>query len=144
MRLADRWATWIVAIALFPQGLMATGELIRAVTILVVFCPCALGWQLPRRSWPLSRTPPGMASWCGKGCLERLSCVSHLTFDKTGTLTAVLRAWRPCAVSAGAPEQELYRYAPVCELRSEHPLGKAIVRCYRKDSVQKLQPEQFA
>ena len=77
--------------------------------------------------------------------LERLSCVSHLTFDKTGTLTcgdprvAAVRSFLP-----ELPEQELYRYAACAELRSEHPLGKAIVRCYRKDSVRELpQPEQF-
>lgn len=42
--LADKWATWIVVIALTAAGLtwIISGEIIRAVTILVVFCPCAL------------------------------------------------------------------------------------------------------
>lgn len=42
--IADRWATWIVAIALLAAAAtwFATGEIIRSVTILVVFCPCAL------------------------------------------------------------------------------------------------------
>ena len=144
VRLADRWATWIVAIALVSAGgtWMATGELIRAVTILVVFCPCAL----------VLATPTAVMAAIGHGflvregdALERLSCVSHLTFDKTGTLTcgaprvAAVRSFLP-----ELPEQELYRYAACAELRSEHPLGKAIVRCYRKDSVRELpQPEQF-
>ena len=41
---ADRWATWIVIIALNAAALtwIFTGQIIRAVTILVVFCPCAL------------------------------------------------------------------------------------------------------
>lgn len=47
--IADRWATWIVIIALSAAVLtwLFTGEIIRAVTILVVFCPCALVLATP-------------------------------------------------------------------------------------------------
>ena len=47
--LADRWATWIVIIALTSAALtwLISGEIIRAVTILVVFCPCALVLATP-------------------------------------------------------------------------------------------------
>ena len=47
--LADRWATWIVVVALTAAALtwLITGEIIRAVTILVVFCPCALVLATP-------------------------------------------------------------------------------------------------
>ena len=47
--LADRWATWIVVIALSAAALtwLISGEIIRAVTILVVFCPCALVLATP-------------------------------------------------------------------------------------------------
>ena len=47
--LADRWATWIVVIALTAAALTwaISGEIIRAVTILVVFCPCALVLATP-------------------------------------------------------------------------------------------------
>ena len=42
--IADRWATWLVVIALSAAALtwLISGEIIRAVTILVVFCPCLL------------------------------------------------------------------------------------------------------
>ena len=148
VRLADRWATWIIAIALVSAGgtWMATGELIRAVTILVVFCPCALVLATPTAVMAAIGNATRHGFLVREGdALERLSCVSHLTFDKTGTLTcgaprvAAVRSFLP-----ELPEQELYRYAACAELRSEHPLGKAIVRCYRKDSVRELpQPEQF-
>ena len=148
VRLADRWATWIVAIALVSAGgaWMATGELIRAVTILVVFCPCALVLATPTAVMAAIGNATRHGFLVREGdALERLSCVSHLTFDKTGTLTcgaprvAAVRSFLP-----ELPEQEIYRYAACAELRSEHPLGKAIVRCYRKDSVRELpQPEQF-
>lgn len=47
--LADRWATWIVVITLLATvgAYVVTGEIIRAVTILVVFCPCALVLATP-------------------------------------------------------------------------------------------------
>lgn len=47
--LADKWATWIVVIALSAAGMTwaISGEIIRAVTILVVFCPCALVLATP-------------------------------------------------------------------------------------------------
>ena len=47
--MADRWATWIVVIALTAAALTwaVTAEIIRAVTILVVFCPCALVLATP-------------------------------------------------------------------------------------------------
>lgn len=130
VRLADRWATWIVAIALVSAGgaWMATGELIRAVTILVVFCPCALVLATPTAVMAAIGNATRHGFLVREGdALERLSCVSHLTFDKTGTLTcgaprvAAVRSFLP-----ELPEQELYRYAACAELRSEHPLGKAI------------------
>ena len=47
--LSDRWATWIVVIALTAAALtwLISGEIIRAVTILVVFCPCTLVLATP-------------------------------------------------------------------------------------------------
>ena len=47
--LADRWATWILVISLSAAALtwLISGEIIRAVTILVVFCPCALVLATP-------------------------------------------------------------------------------------------------
>ena len=57
--LADRWATWIVVIALSAAAItwLVTAEIIRAVTILVVFCPCALVLATPPPSWRPSATP---------------------------------------------------------------------------------------
>ncbi len=146
--LADRWATWIVAIALASAGAawLVTGEVIRAVAILVVFCPCALVLATPTAIMAAIGNASRHGFLVREGdALERLASVSHLTFDKTGTLThgtprvAAVRSFLP-----NLPERELYRYAACAELRSEHPLGKAVVRCYRKDTEQELsQSEQF-
>lgn len=105
VRLADRWATWIVAIALVSAGgtWMATGELIRAVTILVVFCPCALVLATPTAVMAAIGNATRHGFLVREGdALERLSCVSHLTFDKTGTLTC--GAPRVAAVRSFLPE----------------------------------------
>ena len=88
--LADRWATWIVVIALTAAVLtwLVTGLVIRAVTILVVFCPCALVLATPTAIMAAigNATKHGFLVREGDA-LERLSAVSHVAFDKTGTLT---------------------------------------------------------
>ncbi len=86
--IADRWATWIVVIALSAAALtwLITGEIIRAVTILVVFCPCALILATPTAIMAAigNATKHGFLVREGDA-LERLAKVSKITFDKTGT-----------------------------------------------------------
>ena len=88
--LADRWATWIVVTALVAAaGTWAvTGEIIRAVTILVVFCPCALVLATPTAIMAAigNATKHGFLVREGDA-LERLATVRRVCFDKTGTLT---------------------------------------------------------
>ena len=88
--IADRWATWIVVIALVAAGLTwyFTGEIIRAVTILVVFCPCALVLATPTAIMAGigNATKYGILIRQGDA-LERLAQVQRIAFDKTGTLT---------------------------------------------------------
>lgn len=146
--LADRWATWIVVVALCSAVITwgITGEVLRAVTILVVFCPCALVLATPTAIMAAigNATKHGFLVREGDA-LERLSTTTHLTFDKTGTLTC--GAPSVVAVRSFLPnlaEKDLYRYVAYAELRSEHPLGKAVVCCFLKEGEQELhQPEQF-
>ncbi|MBO5524962.1 MAG: cation-translocating P-type ATPase [Roseburia sp.] len=140
--IADRWATWIVVIALTAAVLtwLITGEMIRAVTILVVFCPCALVLATPTAIMAAIGNATRHGFLVREGdALERLASVSEITFDKTGTLTygtpevAAVRSFR-----ADLPEEELYRLAAAAEQRSEHPLGKAVVNCYRRREEKEL------
>ncbi len=136
--LADRWATWIVVAALttaFLTGLF-TGEIIRAVTILVVFCPCALVLATPTAVMAAigNATKHGFLVREGDA-LERMASVRKITFDKTGTLTCGTP--RVIAVESFQPdraESAVYACGAGAELRSEHPLGKAILRCYREEA----------
>jgi P-type E1-E2 ATPase len=88
--LADKWATWIVAIMMIVAmaTFLITDDIIRAVTVLVVFCPCAF----------ILATPTAVVAAIGNltkhgilvqkaDAIERLSSVTHISFDKTGTLT---------------------------------------------------------
>ena len=146
--LADRWATWIVVIALSSAAItwLVTGEIIRAVTILVVFCPCALVLATPTAIMAAIGNATRHGFLVREGdALERLSQVTRIAFDKTGTLTF----GQPhvvdvqCLEEDSSPEQ-LYAWAAGAELRSEHPLGKAIVRCYSEErQTQPPQPEEF-
>ena len=147
-RLADRWATWIVVIALSASVLtwLITGEIIRAVTILVVFCPCALVLATPTAIMAAigNATKHGFLVREGDA-LERLAQVTKVCFDKTGTLT--YGAPRVVAVRSllpGVSDAELYRWAAGAELRSEHPLGRAVVSGFlEQDSLAGTGVESF-
>ena len=133
--LADRWATWIVVIALSAAGLTwaFTGEIIRAVTILVVFCPCALVLATPTAIMAAIGNATRHGFLVREGdALERLSAVTKITFDKTGTLTYGTPKVIAVKTVSDYTEDEVYSFAAAAEQMSEHPLGKAVVRCYDK------------
>ncbi|TCL53732.1 copper/silver-translocating P-type ATPase [Kineothrix alysoides] len=146
--LADRWATWIVVIALVSSGLTwaVTGEVIRAVTILVVFCPCALVLATPTAIMAGigNATKHGILISQGDA-LERLAKVKCVAFDKTGTLTyGELSVSRVESCSQSFDNDRLLALVASAELRSEHPLGKAIVAEYRQiKGKPPIEPEVF-
>lgn len=129
--IADRWATWIVVIALSAAALtwLITGEIIRAVTILVVFCPCALVLATPTAIMAAigNATKHGFLVREGDA-LERLAKVSKITFDKTGTLTYGTPKVTEVVPLSDYEKNEIYAYAAAVEKMSEHPLGKAITK----------------
>ena len=137
--IADRWATWIVIIALTAAAgtWFVTGQIIRAVTILVVFCPCAL----------VLATPTAIVAAIGNSAkhgflvrrgdvLEKLAKVSKITFDKTGTLTyGKPEVIEYKSVNNNITDEELYCYVATAESFSEHPLGTAITRCFKASNI---------
>ena len=146
--LADRWATWIVVTALVAAAgtWPVTGEIIRAVTILVVFCPCALVLATPTAIMAAigNATKHGFLVREGDA-LERLATVRRVCFDKTGTLTtghprvAAVRSFDEVLSEDG-----LYALAAGVEARSEHPLGKAVVSGWREAGGKLAAAEDFA
>ena len=145
--LADRWATWIVVIALSAAAVTwaVTGQIIRAVTILVVFCPCALVLATPTAIMAAIGNAAKHGFLVREGdALERLAGVKVLAFDKTGTLTQ----GTPRVVAAKSctdvlTDAQLYTLTASVETRSEHPLGKAIVRSHQQEETPLFEPVDF-
>lgn len=133
---ADKWATWIVVVALSAAALtwLFTGQIIRAVTILVVFCPCALVLATPTAIMAAigNATKHGFLVREGDA-LERLSKVDTVAFDKTGTLTkGKLSVTEYKSVDNEFSDEDIFLYACASEAFSEHPIGKAIVNSYKE------------
>ena len=129
--IADRWATWIVVAALSAAALtwLVTGQLIRAVTILVVFCPCALVLATPTAITAAIGNATRHGFLVREGdALERLAQVKKAAFDKTGTLTLGQPSVQRVQPQNGWSEDELFALTAGAERLSEHPLGKAVVR----------------
>lgn len=145
--LADRWATWIVVIALTAAVATwaVTGQIIRAVTILVVFCPCALVLATPTAVVAAIGNASRRGLLVREGdALERLSKVSVVTFDKTGTLTHGTPEVTAVESVSDIPAEELFELAASAELLSEHPLGKSVVRCFTEKSRKTpMSPDSF-
>ena len=133
---ADRWATWLVVIALSCAIItwIVTGQFMRAVTVLVVFCPCAF----------ILATPTAVLAGIGNAAkygivvrsgdaVERLSTIKRVAFDKTGTITyGKPQVTAFVSVDKAYSDNGILRIAALAEQKSEHPLGKAIWDAYEK------------
>ena len=146
--IADKWATYIV-VAAFISALLTwiiTGEIIRAVTILVVFCPCALVLATPTAIVAAIGNVSKNGILVKEGdALERLSSISKIAFDKTGTLTyGKPKVEEVVSLIDNIKNEELYEMIASCELYSEHPLGKAIVSSFKETYNKEIKiPEEF-
>ena len=143
-RIADKWSVWLVPIALavaiiasivnYLMGMPIMTALNRGVTVLVVFCPCALALA----------TPTSIMAAIGKGtkrgviiksgaALEVLGKADTIAFDKTGTITCgKLEVSDITAFQKSLTRDQLLQLTAAAESRSEHPLGKAITACCKK------------
>ncbi|WP_334196507.1 cation-translocating P-type ATPase [Muricomes intestini] len=132
--LADRWATWMVIVSFLTSVVtwLVTGELIRAVTVLVVFCPCAFILATPTAIMAGigNATKYGILVRSGDA-LERLSKIKYIAFDKTGTLTnGTPKVVAVKSLAEYCSDEDILRIAALVEKHSEHPLGKAICAAY--------------
>ena len=128
-RIADKWASWLVPVALLIAILayIFTGDIVRAVTVMVVFCPCALVLATPTAIMAAigQATKHGVIVKSGEA-LEKMGKVNTIAFDKTGTLTYGQLEVSDIVPLSDLSKNELLRLAGAAESRSEHPLGKAI------------------
>lgn len=144
--IADRFATWIVLIALSTAVLtwIFSGEITRAVTILVVFCPCALVLATPTAIVAAIGNATRHGFLVREGdALERLAKVSTIAFDKTGTLTIGKPRVVDFKSSGEMSDQEIFALCAAAESFSEHPIGKAIVTSFREKFGKEESCENF-
>lgn len=138
-RIADKAASWLVPVALLIAILsyVFTGNIITAVTVLVVFCPCALVLATPTAIMAAigQAAKHGVIIKSGEA-LEKMGKVDTIAFDKTGTLTyGRLDVSDIISFSASISETDLLFLAASAEAKSEHPLGKAIAACAKAKKV---------
>jgi len=130
-RIADIVASRLVPIALMIAciGYLVTGNIIVGVTVLVVFCPCALVLATPTAVMAAigQATKHGVIIKSGE-ILETMGKVDTMAFDKTGTLTrGQLSVQSILVVDTDYSEIDILQLAASAEAKSEHPIGKAIV-----------------
>lgn len=146
-RIADRCASWLVPVALLIAiftGLV-TQDIVRAVTVLVVFCPCALVLATPTAIMAAigQATKHGVIIKSGEA-LEKMGKINTIAFDKTGTLTyGKLEVSDIISFDEGISENDLLVLSASAEAKSEHPLGKAIVEYAREKGVSLQESDSF-
>ncbi len=130
VKIADKWATYLVAAVFVIAALtyLFTKEVSRALTVMVVFCPCAF----------ILATPTAIVAAIGNlsrhgilvrdgDAIEKMSQTDRIVFDKTGTLTEGKPSVEKIITAEGVSENELLMYAGATEKASEHPYAKAIL-----------------
>lgn len=146
-RIADRAASWLVPIALFIAILayVFTENIITAVTVLVVFCPCALVLATPTAIMAAigQATKHGVIIKSGEA-LEKMGKVDTIAFDKTGTLTyGRLDVSDMISFDKSISKIDLLSLTASAEAKSEHPLGKAIVAYAKSKEVPLVESTAF-
>lgn len=146
-RVADKAASWLVPVALviaIISGLVKQ-DIVTAVTVLVVFCPCALVLATPTAIMAAigQATKRGVVIKSGEA-LEKMGKVDTIAFDKTGTLTyGHLEVSDVLPFLEGMSGDTLLSLAASVESKSEHPLGKAIVECAKQKEIPVVESTSF-
>lgn len=146
-RIADRCASWLVPAALLIAlgAYIAAGNIVTAVTVLVVFCPCALVLATPTAIMAAigQAAKHGVIIKSGEA-LENMGKVDVIAFDKTGTLTCGRLAVSDILpLGSSISEEKLLEMAASVELKSEHPLAKAIISFAEEREMILTEPEVF-
>ncbi|MGE5553633.1 MAG: heavy metal translocating P-type ATPase [Betaproteobacteria bacterium] len=146
VRIADRLARLLVPVMLAVAVIVGvvTKDVVRAVTILVVFCPCALVLSVP------TALIAGIGNAARRGIIikggavcEQLARIDTVLFDKTGTLTQGRPEVYEVVGFSGVSPEEVLRLASSVERLSEHPIGQAIVSRSWSEGIEAVPVESF-
>ncbi len=146
-RVADKWASYLVpaALALAVIAGLLKQNITVAVTMLVVFCPCALVLATPTAIMAAigQATRHGIIIKSGEA-LEKMEKVNTAVFDKTGTLTyGKPEVCDIISFDDGIDSHSLLALVAAAESKSEHPLGKAIVGKAHEQKIALSPSEEF-
>jgi Cu2+-exporting ATPase len=152
--LANRAALWLTYIALGVGGATFLGWLLlgggfafaveRAVTVMVISCPHALGLAVPLVvAVSTTLTARNGLLIRDRAAFERARTLSAVVFDKTGTLTKGEFGVSDIVALGARAEQEVLAVAASLESRSEHPIAAGIVRAAHERGIQPRKPEAF-
>ncbi len=116
----------------------------RAVSVLVISCPCALGLATP----VAIMVGNGVSAKAGilfknASSLEETGKIKIVALDKTGTITTGIMKVTDVCPEAGVSEEELLLTAYALENKSEHPISKAIIEYAAEMNVQLLETRDF-
>jgi Cu+-exporting ATPase len=134
----------LVAWLVFGPEPRVTYALTAFIAVLIIACPCALGLA----------TPTAIMVGTGRGAargiliksalaLEAAQRINVVAFDKTGTLTIGRPQVTDVLVCADIGEDETLRLIASAELRSEHPLARAVLEAAHERGVVPSEPERF-
>lgn len=144
VRLANRWAVFFVPFAIGFSLLtwLVTGELDRAVAVIVAATPCPLILAVPVALISgMSRASGRGAIIKGGAALEKLARANTVMVDKTGTLTHGGPAVTEVVLAPGQKEQEILSIVGSLEQHSPHIVAKALVRFVRERNLPFLDAE---
>ncbi|HBX80677.1 MAG TPA: heavy metal translocating P-type ATPase [Propionibacteriaceae bacterium] len=153
-RIADRAAGWLFWFALGAATLTAlvwtlNGRpdmaVVRAITVLVIACPHALGLAIPLVvSIATERAARGGVLVKDRLALESMRTVDTVLFDKTGTLTKGEPTVTGIEPADGRTADEVLALAAAAEADSEHPLARAIVHAAQSRTLTVERSEGFS
>lgn len=123
----------------FAFGVDATGSLLRAIAVLVISCPCAMGLATPTAVMVgLGRAAQNQILIKGAGTIEELGKVKTVVFDKTGTLTTGrfrIKNFTTYNYADFVAKSVIYSLESV----SNHPIAKSIVEDYKDWNWRKME-----
>ncbi len=145
-RIANKYAkvlvpvTFSIAIAVY----VLSGDILRAVTVLVVVCPCALVLATPTAVVAAIGNAARRGILVKSGAvIEQIGKVNVVAFDKTGTLTTGRPAVQQVIALDGLRQDELLAFAAATERYSEHPIGRSIWRAAQEKNLPLADPQGF-
>lgn len=145
-RIADRAAQWYVPAALVLAAVVwvLTGNLVRGITVLIVFCPCALVLATPTAIVAsIGHAARRLILVKGGEFVETVGQTHIMGLDKTRTLTVGKPTLTELVPLDSLSTQELLRLAASAERFSEHPLSLAVRRAAEREQIPLLEPSGF-